>query len=146
MFTSYLPDDCGPGYPTNQHHMCRQHSFLSYVATDNTPAPPGAKSCNASTNGMVKVKGMPAGALLALGQDGKYMIVNREERLVIVAFMATYASLKCDGGAAAAWSTAEGLILSQVWGALANATTPTGERVVLRVSTCFPANHLGARS
>ena len=94
MFTSYLPDECGPGCPTNQHDICRQYSFLSYVATDNTPAPPGAKPCNASINGIVKVKEVSAGALLSLGEDDKYMIVNKEERLVIVAFVATYASRK----------------------------------------------------
>ena len=41
MFTPQSPEDCPPGYPADQKHMCSQYSFLAYVATNNSAPAPG---------------------------------------------------------------------------------------------------------
>ena len=81
-------------------------------------------SCGAATMGLVKVMGLPDGALLSMGLMGRYMITIPSENLVVVAFGATLARLACHVKGGGGWSSEEGIILSQIWAALGNATRP----------------------
>lgn len=93
------------------------------------------------TAGLTKVMGLPNDAIAALGYEpghshilcyvifhrcenvrlrymGKYLVVVPSEGLVVVAFGSHQASLKCDAGSGGAWSSEEGLIMSELWRAL----------------------------
>jgi len=116
-----------PSFPYDKcaGHMCQQYSYLSYVTTTTDAEIPSNASCALNTTGMTQVRGLPNGSLLAMGALGKYMIVVPEEKLVVVAFGSNVAHLDCPNGSIGAWSTDEGLVISQIWAAIRDATLPS---------------------